>query len=59
MTEHQLIGIRPRPEIGPKSSAWHEAGCSCGWSGKYPSAYTGPRFMHERNVEREMDRNPA
>lgn len=57
MTEHQLIGTWPRPEI-QKTAAWHEVGCSCGWSRKYVSRCRAT-VMFERHVGRELERSSA
>jgi hypothetical protein len=52
MSEHTMAWIKPRPDIGPKTSAWHEVGCSCGWSRKYVSRYRAT-VMYDRHAEEE------
>jgi hypothetical protein len=52
MTEHALAWIRPRPDIGPKTSGWHEVACTCGWWRKYVSRYRA-YVMFDKHVERE------
>jgi hypothetical protein len=52
MSEHAMAWISPRPDIGPKTSAWHEVVCSCGWARKYVSRYRAT-VMFEKHVEQE------
>jgi hypothetical protein len=52
MSEHAMAWIKPRPEIDPKTTAWHEVACLCGWSRKFVSQYRAG-VMFEKHVEDE------
>jgi hypothetical protein len=52
MSEHAMAWIKPRPDVGPKMSAWHEVACLCGWSRKYVSRYRAG-VMFEKHAAKE------
>jgi hypothetical protein len=52
MSEHAMAWIKPRPEIDPKTTAWHEVACLCGWSRKYVSRYRAT-VMFEKHAAKE------
>jgi hypothetical protein len=54
MSEHQLVGIHAREDIGGVHDHWHEVGCSCGWHRNYVSRYRA-EVMFTRHVEREHE----
>jgi hypothetical protein len=60
MSEHQLWGIGPRPEIGGAHNHWHEVRCSCGWVRKYVSRYRC-EVMFEKHHQQavEMERSAS